>query len=135
LNRRQPTRELSARFGSRDKALMCAWLAAGKKASDLVIMDVSALTTIADYFVLCNGRSDRQVQSIAQTIEEEMAKIGVRPLSLEGYQRGQWVLIDLNDVVVHVFYQPVREFYDLDRLWADAPKVEPPSGPSPAGQG
>ncbi len=114
---------------------MCAQLAAGKKASDLVIMDVSALTTIADYFVLCNGRSDRQVQSIAQTIEEGMAKIGVRPLSLEGYQRGQWVLIDLNDVVVHVFYEPVREFYDLDRLWADAPKVEPPSGPSPAGQG
>lgn len=98
-------------------------------------MDVSHLTTIADFFILCNGRSDRQVQSIARAIEEQLGRAGVRPLSLEGYQRGQWVLMDFNDVVVHIFYKPAREFYDLDRLWADAPKLELPPATSPPAQG
>jgi ribosome-associated protein len=89
-------------------------------------MEVRDLTSIADYFIICSGRSDRQVQSIAQGIEENVAKFGVRPLSVEGLTRGQWVLMDFSDVIVHIFYQPVREFYDLERLWGHAPRVELP---------
>jgi len=126
LNRRQPTQQQGGELDSQHKALTCARLAAAKKASDLVVMDVSRLTSIADFFVICNGRSDRQVQSIAQAIEEHLGELGLRPLAVEGYQRGQWVLMDFNDVVVHIFYTPVREFYDLDRLWAEAPRLQVP---------
>ncbi len=90
------------------------------------MLDVGTLTSIADYLILCTGRSDRQVQSIAQAIEEALEAEGARPISIEGMQRGQWVLLDCVDVIVHVFYQPVREFYDLERLWEHAPRVQLP---------
>jgi ribosome-associated protein len=111
---------------SREKAVLLCRFALEKKAYDLVLMEVRALTSIADYFIVCSGRSDRQVQSIAQGIEENMRGMGVRPQSVEGVARGQWVLMDFSDVIVHVFYQPVREFYDLEGLWIDAPRVELP---------
>ncbi len=85
-----------------------------------------SLTSIADYLVICTGRSDRQVQSIAQAVQERLAEQKMRPISIEGLRRGQWVLLDYGDVVVHVFYQPVREFYDLERLWQHAPRVPLP---------
>jgi len=107
-----------------DKALLCTRAALEKKAFDLVVIEVGELTSIADYLVICSGRSDRQVQSIAQAIEEALGAHGVRPLSIEGMSRGQWVLMDYGDVIVHVFYQPVREFYDLERLWEHAPRVQ-----------
>ena len=110
----------------RDKALLCVKFALEKKAYDLVLMEVGRLTSLADYFLVCTGRSDTQVQAIVQGIEEHLARAGVRPLSIEGYSRGQWVVVDYGDVVVHVFYEPVREFYDLDRLWARAPRVQLP---------
>ncbi len=111
---------------SREKAVLLCRFALEKKAYDLVLMEVRALTSIADYFIVCSGRSDRQAQSIAQGIEENMRGMGVRPQSVEGAARGQWVLMDFSDVIVHVFYQPVREFYDLEGLWIDAPRVELP---------
>jgi ribosome-associated protein len=97
-----------------------------KKAYDLVLMEVGELTSLADYFLVCTGRSDTQVQAIAQSIEENLDRLGIRPLSIEGHTRGQWVVLDFDDVVVHVFYEPLREFYDLERLWARAPRVELP---------
>jgi ribosome-associated protein len=97
-----------------------------KKAYDLVVMEVRDLTSIADYFVICSGRSDRQVQSIAQGIEECLGRSAVWPLSIEGANRGHWVLMDFSDVIVHIFYEPVRQFYDLDGLWGDAPRVQLP---------
>jgi ribosome-associated protein len=97
-----------------------------KKACDLVVLDVHEHTSIADYFIVCSGRSDRQVQSIAQGIEENAAEEGLRPYAVEGAQRGHWALIDFSDVIVHVFYEPVREFYDLDGLWGQAPKAKLP---------
>ena len=109
-----------------DKALLISRFALDRKAYDLVLLDVSAVTSIADYFIICSGRSDRQVQSIAQGIEENLKKEGVLPISVEGLTWGQWVLMDFSDVIVHVFYQPVREFYDLDGLWSHAPCVELP---------
>jgi ribosome-associated protein len=111
---------------ARDTALLCVRFALEKKAYDLVLMDVARLTSLADYFLICTGRSDTQVQAIAQSIEDNLARQGVRPLSIEGYTRAQWVVIDYGSVVIHVFCEPVRDFYDLERLWARAPRVTLP---------
>jgi ribosome-associated protein len=113
-------------ISSWDKTLFLARFALEKKACDLVVMEVRELTSIADYFIICSGRSDRQVQSIAQGIDENLSKAGLAPLSVEGASRGHWVLMDFSDVIVHIFYEPVREFYDLDGLWGDAPRSELP---------
>ena len=109
-----------------EKALLLSRFALEKKAYDLVLMEVRGITSIADYFIICSGRSDRQVQSIAQGIGENLGAMGTRPLAVEGMSRGQWVLMDFADVIVHIFYQPVREFYDLEGLWGHAPRVELP---------
>ena len=108
------------------KALSCAEAALDKKAVDLVVLDVAALTSIADYLVICTGRSDRQVQGIAQAIDEHLRARGCRPGAIEGQTRGQWILMDFTDVIVHVFQQSVRDFYDLERLWEHAPRVQLP---------
>jgi ribosome-associated protein len=113
-------------ISSWDKALLLTRFALEKKACDLVVLDVRQHTSIADYFIICSGRSDRQVQSIAQGIEDNAADEGMRPYAAEGMQRGHWVLMDFSDVVVHIFYEPVREFYDLDGLWGHAHKAELP---------
>ncbi|MFN8542598.1 MAG: ribosome silencing factor [Candidatus Binatia bacterium] len=109
-----------------ERALECTRAALDRKAYDLVVLETGRISSVADYFVICSGRSDTQVQAIADGIEDHLRKEGVRPLAVEGRQRGQWVLLDFGDVVVHVFYVPVREFYDLERLWARAPRVELP---------
>lgn len=109
-----------------DTAVECARAALEKKAYDVVVLEVGELTSVADYFVICSGRSDTQVQAISEGIRKHLADTGVRPLSIEGEDRGQWALMDYADVVVHVFQIPVREFYDLERLWARAPRVELP---------
>jgi ribosome-associated protein len=115
-----------AAISSWDKALLLTRFALEKKARDLVVMEVRDVTSIADYFIICSGSSDRQVQSIAQGIEENLSAAGHPPLSVEGVHRGHWVLMDFSDVIVHIFYEPVREFYDLEGLWGHAPRVELP---------
>ena len=115
-----------AEISSWEKALLLTRFALDRKACDLVVLDVHEHTSIADYFIVCSGRSDRQVQSIAQGIEENAAEEGFKPFAVEGAQRGHWALIDFSDVIVHVFYEPVREFYDLDGLWGHAPRAELP---------
>ncbi len=114
----------------------CAAAALDKKATDVVMLDVRSLTSLADWFVLASGRSDTQVRAIAEAVETACRGRERRPLCVEGLRHGQWVLLDYGDVVVHVFYGPVREFYDLERLWAKAPRiaVEAPE-PAPAGSG
>ena len=109
-----------------EKALLLTRFALEKKAYDLVVLDVHELTSMADYFIVCSGRSDRQVQSIAQGLEENANDEGIKPYAVEGIQRGHWVLMDFSDVIVHVFYEPVREFYDLDGLWGHAPRAALP---------
>jgi ribosome-associated protein len=109
-----------------ERAVECSRSAVDKKAYDLVVLDTAKLTSIADYFVICTGRSDTQVQAIANAVTEHLGALGVKALSSEGLERGQWVLIDYGDVVVHVFQAPVREFYDLERLWAKAPRAALP---------
>jgi ribosome-associated protein len=100
--------------------LRAAQAALDKKAYDLVVLQVSALTSVADYFVICTGRSDVQVQSICRAIEESMVTVGVKPLAVEGFTHGQWILLDFGDVVVHIFYETVRQFYNLEGLWVQA---------------
>ena len=107
---------------ARERALRLCGFALEKKAQDLALLEVGGLTTIADFFIICSGRSDRHVQSIAEGIKEDGRSRGLRPISSEGVARGQWVLMDFSDVLVHVFYEPVRRFYDLDGLWAAAPR-------------
>jgi len=109
-----------------ERTLLLTRLALDRKACDLVVMDVRGLTSIADFFIICSGRSDRQVQSIAQGLEENSAEHGIRLFAVEGTGRGHWVLMDFSDVIVHIFYEPVRKFYDLDGLWGHAPKAELP---------
>jgi ribosome-associated protein len=114
------------RLAGWERALECTRAALDRKAYDLVVLETGGMSSIADYFVICSGRSDTQVQAIAEAVEAHMAGRGERPLSVEGLPHGQWVLMDYGDVVVHVFYVPVREFYDLERLWLRAPRVELP---------
>ncbi|HZP42011.1 MAG TPA: ribosome silencing factor [Candidatus Binatia bacterium] len=109
------------------RALACVRAALDHKAYDLTVLETGRVSSIADYFVICSGRSDTQVQAIAEAIERQVReREGVRPLSVEGLPRAQWVLLDYGDVVVHVFQIPVREFYDLERLWVRAPRAELP---------
>jgi ribosome-associated protein len=112
---------------SKEKAFLCARAALEHRAIDLVILEVKNLSSFTDYFVIFSGSSDRQVQAIASHIEEKLGKEGVYPLGIEGKREGHWVLLDYGDVIIHIFYHPIREFYDLERLWADAPRVELPA--------
>lgn len=97
--------------------------ATDKKAEAVLVMNVSEVTTIADFFVLCSGRGERQVQAIADGIVEKAKAAGRMPVGVEGYSSGRWVLIDLGDVVVHAFVPEERDLYKLERLWGDAPVV------------
>ena len=97
--------------------------ALGRKARDLLLLDVRELTTLADVFMLCTGRSNRQVSAIADHIRRYLKDHGIRPLYVEGLKEGHWALLDYGQVVIHVFYEPVRQFYDLESLWADAPQI------------
>lgn len=101
--------------------------AMGKKAQKVVVLDVHELTSIADAFIICSGRSNRQVTAIAEHIQTDLKARNIRPLSVEGTQDGHWVLMDYGHVVIHVFYEPVRGFYDLEGLWIDARRVQTPS--------
>lgn len=116
---------------SKEKAFFCARAALDHKAIDLAILEVKNLSSFTDYFVISSGNSDRQVQAIASHIEEKLGKQGLRPLGIEGKREGRWVLLDYGDVVMHIFYHPIRDFYDLERLWSDAPRVELPPARKP----
>jgi len=94
-----------------------------RKAEDIVVLNVAELTSFTDVFVIASGRSERQVQSIADAIVLRAAAAGRKPIGVEGYTAGRWVLVDLGDVVVHAFLPDEREVYRLERLWGDAPVV------------
>lgn len=95
-----------------------------KKAANLVILDVSNVTSFANYFLLCTGDSSRQMQAIADEVEKQLKEAGIRPSHVEGYQNSEWILLDCMDLVVHIFSKNARAFYDLERLWRDALKMD-----------
>ena len=98
--------------------------AQGKKALDIVVMDLRGMTAITDYFIICSGRSSRQVMAIADHIQKEMRDNRIRPLGVEGVGSGHWILLDYDHVVVHIFYDPIRRFYNLEGLWVDVPRIQ-----------
>ncbi|MDQ0416210.1 ribosome-associated protein [Croceifilum oryzae] len=105
-------------------AQLAATVAEEKKAHGVTILDIRGLSVFADYFVVCHGNSQTQVQAIVTGIKEKMNEEGIQIRGVEGFQDARWVLVDLGDVVVHVFHRDERDFYDLERLWGDAPKID-----------
>jgi ribosome-associated protein len=94
-----------------------------RKAVELRVLHLEKVSDFTDYFLICSGTSERQVQAIADSVQERMREERVRPLHVEGYNRGQWILLDYGDFVVHIFQEEPRRFYSLERLWGDAPDV------------
>jgi ribosome-associated protein len=116
-----------SRLMESDRAAMIAARAASeKKGSDIVLLDLRQLVSFTDYFVICTGVSNRQVQAISDAVEEQLRKEGKRPLHIEGYSNAEWILLDYGDLIVHVFSNTARHFYDLERLWRDAGRVKLP---------
>lgn len=117
----------SAEHPPREKAVFCAKCVLDKKAYRTVVLDVGGLTDISDYFVICSGRSVRQTRAIADHVRQRVkALLNEIPLGVEGEGENTWLLLDYGDVVVHVFYDPTRELYGLERLWSEAPRVQDP---------
>jgi ribosome-associated protein len=108
----------------KERVLLCVNASLEKKAKDLVILNVKTLISFTDYFIICSGTSDRQVQAIASSIGASLKEFGIIPLGMEGEKLGKWILMDYDDVIIHIFYEPVREFYEIERLWSDAPRME-----------
>ena len=106
-----------------DKARLCLRFIRERKALDPLLLEVEELTSFADYFVIASGNSSRQVQAITRHVKQKMRDEGFLSDGVEGEQEGHWVLLDYGDVVIHLFYQPVREFYDLEGLWIEAPRM------------
>lgn len=109
-----------------ERALRCAELAFDKKAYDIRALEIGKVSTIADYLVIISGSSDRQVQAIADSIRIGLKKYG-KVNDIEGESEGKWIVMDYGDVLVHIFHDPLRGYYDLDGLWGMAPELELPA--------
>ena len=107
-----------------DKALLCLNIIKERKAIDPILLEVEKLSSITDYFLIASGNSIRQVQAITRHLKKRMDEESFKTFGLEGEQEGHWVLLDYNDVVIHIFYQPDRELYDLEGLWIEAPRID-----------
>jgi ribosome-associated protein len=118
-----PATERAERLdAARPRAVLVAQAGLDKKAEDVLVLDVRGLTSYADYFILMTADSDRQAGAIADAVDERLKKEGAIKVGVEGYESGRWILIDYGDVVAHVFNREARGFYDLEGLWADAPR-------------
>ncbi len=109
---------------SRDKVLLCLELVRDKKAENARVLDMQSTSPVADYILICSGSSDRQVKAIADSVRSGLKKKGCYDIGAEGYSEGRWILIDYGDVIVHVFSDEMRKFYDIESLWPDAVEVK-----------
>jgi ribosome-associated protein len=100
-----------------------------KKAENPVILDLREVASFTEFFLICNGSNPKQVQAISYSVEDSLRKAGKRPLHIEGYNSAEWILLDYGDFIVHVFNNTARRFYDLERLWRDAKRLEIPGQP------
>jgi ribosome-associated protein len=107
-----------------DSLKVAARAADDKKAHDIVALDISAIASFANYFLLCTGDSSRQMQAIADEVQQRLRAVGIRPAHVEGYQNAEWILMDYLDLVVHIFSKNARAYYDLERLWRDGKKLD-----------
>ncbi|MFQ5911845.1 MAG: ribosome silencing factor [Nitrospinota bacterium] len=112
-----------SRLDAEGRGLLAYQAALDRKANDIVILDLRKISTITDLFLLCTGQNARQMQAIAEAIDERLSECGVEPLSREGTGEGTWILLDYDDLVVHVFSEEARKFYNLERLWARARRL------------
>lgn len=127
-NEHQETARNSKSMLQLSKTVRCAVNAASsKKAADLVVLDLRDSDAFTDYFIVCSGQTGRQVQAIVDEVQKQLKEINGRPSHIEGYQNSEWVLLDYFDFIVHVFTEETRRFYDLERLWGNADRVEIPS--------
>jgi len=115
---------LEAAWTAREKALAIAEIARAKKAEDIILLQVEALSSIGDYYVVCSADSAPQMRAIVDAVEITLSQRKCRPLGIEGMRATQWVLVDCNDVILHIFHKEARVFYNLDRLWGDAPRTD-----------
>ena len=115
---------VSKKSDAKKSVLLCVNALLERKAKDLVIINVKEVSSFADYLVICSGTSDRQVRALSSFLQEKLKKSGMLPLGIEGEDFGHWVLMDYGDVVLHIFLEPVRELYDLEKLWMEAPHME-----------
>ena len=122
---RKAARPRSPRLNTTLTTVLAAAL--DKKAVDLVVLDLRSASAFTDFFVIATALNVRQSQAIADAVEESLAKKGVKPALTEGYSRGEWILLDYFDFIVHVFTPATRTFYDLERLWGDAKRIEVPA--------
>jgi ribosome-associated protein len=109
---------------SKERAIKAAEAALDKKAADTVILELKDLTVIADYFVICSGDSTTQVKAIAENVEKKLKEDGIKPIGIEGNSSSLWILMDYGDVVVHVFENETRMYYELEKFWLDAPRIK-----------
>lgn len=105
-------------------ALLCLKAAKDKKAINPKLLDMKGQSSVADYVLVCSGSSDRQVKAIADSVGKELKKADCYALGVEGYNEGKWILEDFGDVIVHIFYESIRDFYDIERLWPFATEVD-----------
>jgi ribosome-associated protein len=110
---------------SLDKAFLCLNIINERKAINPILFEVSELSSVTDYFLIASGNSSRQVQAISRHLNNRMREDGFRPFGIEGEKEGHWILMDYGDVVIHIFYESVRAFYDLEGLWVEARRVTP----------
>jgi ribosome-associated protein len=116
----------SEKYSSREKALIIFRSALQRKPLDPVLLDVRKTCSFADYFLILSGSSVRQVQALADHLDETLGKQGIRLRGLEGRETGQWILMDFDDVIVHIFFEQARAFYDLEGLWMESPRLPLP---------
>lgn len=98
--------------------------ASEKKGTQIVVLDLREVAQFTDFFLICSGRSSKQVQAICNEIEEKLLELGSKPIHIEGFQSAEWILMDYGDFIVHIFDEDARKFYDLERLWRDATRIE-----------
>lgn len=115
---------MSTKLTGADKAKEAARLALDKKAVGLIVLDLQGLASYTDYFVICSGDSTTQVKAIVDNVEKGLGNLKVKPMGIEGRSHAHWVLMDYGDVIVHVFEKETRDYYELEKLWLDAPEVK-----------
>ena len=108
----------------RELLVLAAKAADDKRAEDIVALNVQGISLIADYFLICHGNSEKQVQAVAREMKEKAEETGVNVKRLEGFDEAKWVLVDMGDVVAHIFHRDERLYYNLERLWGDAPRED-----------
>jgi len=112
------------KMNEKELMMLAVKAADDKKAEELVVLDMKGISAISDYFIICHGNSDKQVQAIAREVKDQALQNGRNVKRLEGFDEARWVLVDLGDVVVHVFHREERGYYNLEKLWGDAPSLD-----------